>query len=336
MTQLISIPYLDIRGRTPLALLEAYRASAHALIVAASNTYGPLGHAASLAALPIGDRASLAWLERSHNPYLDEIRAMAQLLGRSGVYFLNICFEWGCTGGVWDGEDGPLLRRVLDWPFPALGEHIVVAHQDGPAGDFLNATWPGVSGIYQAAAAGRFAAALNQAPMREHGYSFAGDWLSARVAAGRSTGLPPAHLLRRVFETAPDYESAKRMLCDTALAVPAIFLLSGTREGEGAVIERVEDGFVLRSMEEGRVCAANHFVDREQGWRARPIDSEGRYSAALHLNGASNMDWFKPPIANVNSRLVMTASPMSLSLMGTKGVEPVTEIFHATMSRTFS
>src|SRR5882672_6089000 len=111
MKPLISIPYLDIRGATPLDLLKDHRPSAHALVVAATNTYGPLGRAASLAVLPIGDRASLAWLERSRNPYLDEIRAMAELLGRSGVYFLNVCFEWGCTGGVWNAQDGPLLRR---------------------------------------------------------------------------------------------------------------------------------------------------------------------------------------------------------------------------------
>jgi hypothetical protein len=116
--------------------------------------------------------------------------------------------------------------------------------------------------------------------------------------------------------------------------VPAIFLLSGTRKGEGAIVERIEDDFVLRPMKDC-VCAANHFVGREQGWRARPIDSAGRYAAALCLDGGG-MDWFKPPIANVNSRLAMTASPSCLSLMGTNGTAAVTEIFHATMSRTFS
>ncbi len=330
MDALISIPYVDIRKGTPFDLLKAHLSGAHALVAAASTTYGPLGQVASLVALPLGDRASEVWLERAKNPYLDEIRAMASLLGRSGVYFLNVCFEWGCTGGVWQTDEGPLLRRVLDWPFPALGEYLLVAHQSGPAGDFLNATWPGVSGIFQAAAQGRFAAALNQAPSREHGRGFVGDWLSARIAMRDNAGLPPAHLLRRVFETAPDYASAKRMLSETPLAVPAIFILAGP--AEGCVIERTEDAFVVREMSEGRVCAANHFVGREQGWRARPIDSAGRLSCALALAEArDDFSWFTAPIANVNSRLAMTACPKSgtLCLIGTNGTIPVTEIFRA-------
>lgn len=331
MTPLVSIPTVDIREDGPPGLLARYRASAHALVEAASGTYGALGRVASLAALPLGDRASERWLARNHNPYLDEIRAMAATLGRSGVYFLNVCFEWGCTGGVWDTVEGPLMRRVLDWPFPELGEHLVVAHQKGPAGDFLNATWPGMSGIYQATAPGRFAAAINQAPSRRHGLGFAGDWLQSRLLTEKSTALPPAHLLRRVFETATDYETAKRLLCETPLAVPAIFILAGTREGEGAVIERTETGFMLRPMQDGRVCAANHFVGREDGWRARPIDSHGRLACALGLASGEDAAWFVPPIANQNSRLAMTASPASgaLSLMGTNGAVPVTEPFRA-------
>jgi hypothetical protein len=330
MEALISIPYVDIRKGGPLDLLSGHLAGAHALVVAASGTFGALSRAASVVALPLGDRASRKWLEHNRNPYLGEIRAMADMLGRSGVYFLNVCFEWGCTSGVWDTSEGPLLRRVLDWPFPALGEYVVVAHQSGPAGEFLNATWPGVSGVYQASAPGRFAAALNQAPMREHGLGFAGDWLTARVAAAENGGLPPAHLLRQAFETAPDYDTAKRMLCDTTLAVPAIFILAGIRAEEGCVIERTETGFVLRPMQGARICAANHFVGREQGWRARPIDSAGRLACAVGLGGAQEgFSWFTPPIANVNSRLAMNACAANgaLSVIGTSGAAPVTEIF---------
>jgi hypothetical protein len=330
MEALISIPYVDIRKSGPLDLLKGHLAGAHALVVAASGTFGALSRAASVVALPLGDRASRKWLEHNRNPYLGEISAMADMLGRSGVYFLNVCFEWGCTSGVWDTQDGPLLRRVLDWPFPALGEYVVVAHQSGPAGEFLNATWPGVSGVYQASAPGRFAAALNQAPMREHGLGFAGDWLTARVAAAENGGLPPAHLLRQMFETAPDYDTARQMLCETKLAVPAIFILAGVRAEEGCVIERTETDFVLRPMQGGRVCAANHFVGREQGWRARPIDSAGRLACAVALGGAQeDFSWFTPPIANVNSRLAMNACVANgaLSVIGTGGVAPVTEIF---------
>lgn len=330
MTPLVTIPYVDNRGRTPVDLLERHAASAHALVRAATTSFGAAGRIASLAALPLGDRASRAWLERSRNPYLDEIAAMAKALGRDGVWFLNVCFEWGCTGGVWESADGPMLRRVLDWPFPALGEHLLVVHQSGAAGDFLNVTWPGVSGLYQASAPGRFAAAINQAPMREYGAGFVGDWLRSRVAVGRSDALPPAHLLRRAFETAPDYRTAKAMLCETELAVPAIFILAGTAEGEGAVIERTEGGCAPREIENGRVCATNHFLGHAGSWRPRPIDSEGRLACALALDaGDDAFAWFLSPIANVNSRLAMTAraSDGALTVIGTNGAAQATEMF---------
>ena len=169
MQPLVKIPYVDLGGYTPLELLFLRRRSAAALVEGAKRTFGEASRLASTLTMPWTDRVSRRWLERSDNPYLPEIAAMAEALGLPGVYTLNICFEWGCTGGVWRSDGNPLLRRVLDWPFPALGEHIVVAHQKGPAGDFFNVTWPGLSGMLQGLAHGRFAAAINHAPMRRRG-----------------------------------------------------------------------------------------------------------------------------------------------------------------------
>ncbi len=123
------------------------------------------------------------------------------------------------------------------------------------------------------------------------------------------------------------------MLCEMPLAVPAIYILSGARSGEGCVIERTEDGFGLREMENGRVCAANHFASplnhTGRGWSARPIDSEGRAACALAMQEVTDLSWFVPPIANVNSRLVFEAkaATASLDLLGTAGIRPVTEVF---------
>jgi hypothetical protein len=331
----ISIPYVDNRGGVPPDLLRGYVNSAKSLVLAATNTYGPLGRAASVAALPVGDRASRLWLERNRNPYCDEIERIAAGIGLNGVYLLNVCFEWGCTSGVWANGDGALMRRVLDWPFPSLGEHILVVHQSGRAGDFLNVTWPGVTGVYHATAPGRFAAAINQAPMRAFGSGFVGDWFRSRLAVGLGDGLPPAHVLRQVFEIAPDYASAQLLLCRTKLAVPAIFILAGTSPEEGCIIERTEREFSLRVMSRGHVCATNHFVgrleDHGKGWRPRPIDSEGRLACADAIeDNEDGFAWFAPPIANVNSRLAMTACPATgaLSVLGTDGEVPVTEVFH--------
>ena len=334
MNGLPSIPFADIRGGTSVDLLKLYPDKARALARAATNTFGFASRAAATLALPLGDRASRNWLQRSGNPFLGEIDALAELLQIRGVHFLNLCFEWGCTGGVWRAADGPAMRRVLDWPFPDLGTSMVVAHQSGRAGDFYNITWPGLSGSFQGMAPGRFAAAINQAPMKKRGAGYAGDWLGNRIQAKRETGMPPAHLLRLVLESAADYGAAKSMLCETRLAVPAIFLLSGVRDGEGCVVERTEDAFACRDLDGDAVCVANHFetsIDRHgAGWRARPIDSVGRAAAARALCGAgAEFAWFTPPIANVNSRLAFEAKAAtgSLALIGTEGVRPVTETF---------
>jgi hypothetical protein len=151
---------------------------------------------------------------------------------------------------------------------------------------------------------------------------------------GLGDGLPPAHLLRQVFEIAPDYASAQLLLCRTRLAVPAIFILVGPSPEEGCVIERTEREFAMRGLSGGRVCATNHFEgrldDHGKGWRPRPIDSEGRLACANELGAeADDFSWFSAPIANANSRLAMTACPATgaLSVMGTEGKSPVTEIF---------
>lgn len=158
------IPLIDIRRASPLTLLEGRMEEARQLIALSRRSFGLLGHAASYAALPTGDWFAKRWLSRTGNPYRGEIDAFAARLGVKGVHALNLVYEFGCTSGVYATGHGPRLLRVLDWPFPGLGAHTVVAHQRGPAGDFHNVTWPGTSGVFSALAQGRFAVALNQAP----------------------------------------------------------------------------------------------------------------------------------------------------------------------------
>jgi hypothetical protein len=169
------IPLVDIRNGSPVDLLDHYCDRGRELARASMDVFGPAAGIARSMALPVADRISRTWLERTKGPYLDEIHKLAARLGIAGVYALNVVFEWSCTTGVFATQNGIVLRRVLDWGFPKLGENLVVAHQSGPAGDFHNITWPGIVGIYQAVARGRFAAAINQAPMRRHGPGLATD-----------------------------------------------------------------------------------------------------------------------------------------------------------------
>jgi len=304
------------------------------LALASRDMLGAASRMAAPLALPLGDRASRAWLERNANPYLAEIDAIAEMVDVAGVHALNVCFEWGCTSGVVATPEGPLLFRVMDWMFPRLGETLVVARQSGPAGEFYAVTWPGLSGIFQGMAPGRFAIAINQAPMRKHGRGAPLDWLQNRIDTDRARGLPPAHLMRRVLETAPDYATACAMLRETPLAVPVIFIVCGIGEREGCVIERTEHAAAIRPLDGANVCAANHFESefaaQGKGWRARTDDSLERAQCARTtdvMRFGDIADWFVAPIANDKTRLAMTARPASgaLHLIGTAGGSAVTE-----------
>ena len=329
------IPSIDIRSGSLVDLAREHGEAAKALIAASRRTLGPLSEPIGHFALPAGDRVSRDWLAKTGNPYLPEIDAIAHHLNTPGVYALNICFEWGCTSAVYGLDGGPMLTRVLDWVFPHLGEAIVVARQRGPAGEFHNVTWPGMTGMFHGLATGRFAASLNQAPMRRHRLTYAGDWLRNRRLVFRANALPPEHLLRQTFEQARDYEDAKRRLCHTPVAIPVIYTLAGIREGEGCAIERTEEDFAIREMDGDRVCAANQFdtiLNVRGGWRPRPIDSAGRAHRARAVPLASIDDrfgWFQPPVANSHSRVVLTADAAhgALRVMGTNGLQPVTETF---------
>ncbi len=331
-----TIPFIDLRGKTPIDLLRMYPDSAKSLIVAARRSYGLLSHLASAILLPFADKKSHSWLVRNNNPFLHEIESFDSILGVRGVYSLNLSYEWGCTSGAYRHDDGVSMMRVLDWPFPKLGKQVLVVLQSGKAGDYYNITWPAISGVFNGLAVGRFAAALNLAPLRRHGKNFISDWLTNRKIAYAQKGLPPAHLLRQVFEVAADYKTAKEMLTNTPLAVPAIFTLTGINEGEGCVIERLETTAEVRELSaDQQVATSNHFHTKlAEGTTPRPFfDSAGRYRQACSLQGheitQDNFSWLRAPILNPFTRLCMVADARTGSLMvqGFEGLPTATELF---------
>ena len=276
------LPFKDYRHACPGTFAIEHHDHLVSLLKATRRTLGHVSDVAAHALLPIGDRMARRWLARTNNPYLSEIDRIAAHHPVRGLYALNLSYEWGCTGTIRDTADGPTLLRVLDWPFPGLGTHTTALHLKGTSGEFINLTWPGLAGSFQGIAPGRFAAAINQAPMRRYGYGLAIDWLINRRRMFREDGLPPAHLLRKVFEEAASYDDAKRMLSDTPICLPVIFLLSGTHPGEGCIIERLEhDAHVRELTDEPSLTVTNHFhSDRlnatAKGWLSRALDSHAR------------------------------------------------------------
>lgn len=303
-----AIPLHDVAAAQHLLDLEPARLAA--LIEAAERRY-------PRPAIAVADRLSKRWLRASANPYLAEIEAVAARLGRPGAHFLNLSYEWACTCSVGPAARGPggRLTRVLDWPFEGLGSQIVAARQQGPAGAWINLTWPGFTGVIQGHAPGRFSAAFNQAPLRRRSPFKALDWALDRHGLWRSRALPPGHLLRRVFDAAVDFAAARAMLAEVPLALPAIFSLVGPRPGEQVVIERLENRAVLHEGPPGEyVVAANHWTAAElPPARPRGTASERRaevMGAAAAAAGA-DLAWLKPPVLNPTTRLALYAEPAS-------------------------
>jgi len=333
------IPFIDLRGKNLVDLLRMFPDKAEELVNSARNTYGLASYVTSAALMPLADKYSRRWLAKNANPYLHEIESMADVLGVRGVFALNVCYEWGCTSGMWRTNDTISMLRVLDWPFPNLGKHMVVALQKGKAGEFYNITWPGTTGMYTGMAPDRFTACLNQAPMRKHGRGFALDWVKNRQIAYRANGMTAAHLLRQVFETAMSYAAAREILMKTPLAVPATFILGGIRPGEGCVIERLENfANVFDLSGDYYIRATNHFVSSfttdGKGWWPREIDSAGRYRHSGSIGGyelqQEGFGWLRSPIINPNTRVCVLADAATkrLCVQGYEGSLPVTELFN--------
>ncbi len=317
------IPLIDLGESSPTALVDSHRDTAESLIAAGRRMLpGPL--------LPIMDRLSRRWAVRSGNPHHDEIAGLSAQLS-TGIWFMNLCFEWGCTTGVAPDPKGGGMRmlRTLDWPFHGIGRHVVLARQTGPAGDFYNITWPGFVGVITAFAPGRFALAINQAPLVRRGYlPLPADWLANRIKVFQSRHLPPAHLARRVMETCRSYDEAKDMLETTPIALPAFFSVSGTAAGEGCVIERTE---TRAWVHDSPTSVANHWLSPGLRGKPRGVESERRHRlmSGLCRNPVPGFEWLVEPVLNADTRLsvVANAGDGSLLVQGWEKDGAVTEVF---------
>jgi hypothetical protein len=342
-----SIPFVDVReGGPPRHALEN-PAKARALRDACLGSLPRAAHPL----VPSFDRISRRWLARSRSPYLGEIAAISDALDVSGVWLLNASMQWGCTARASAHDGEPWLLRTLDWPFHGLGHHTALVHMSGPAGDFINVTWPGYVGVLTALAPGRFASALNQAPMRrrtEHPWLRPCDFaLNAARVWSRDARMPPDQLLRLVFETSADFAAAREMLQRTPLSRAVIYTLVGCAPHERCVIERTEDAFVSR---EDDTAAANDWVPNRPGWEGRIGTrrflncsfaeaarlSRARRDALAQWGGAvldDGFDWVCEPVLNPYTRLAVAMNPgravvraVGYDIVGGFLPEPVTQV----------
>jgi hypothetical protein len=327
---LSDIPVIDLRDGGPPRHAEKRARQARALRDACLGFFPR----AALPLIPALDWASRRWLERSRSPYVAEIARIAAVLDFSGVWLLNASYQWGCTSLACEQNGVPWLVRTLDWPFVGLGRHAEVAQLRGGCGDFISVTWPGYVGVLHAMAPFRFAACVNQAPMRRrtaHRWLRPYDFAANAQAIWQSVDLmPPDQLLRRTFEVCEDYAAARRMLESTPVARPVIFTLVGCKTNERCVIERTETNFVTREEE---TSAANDWVPCRAGWEGRigprrfltsSFADAASYSRARResLKGwgggggggalsAPSFDWVREPVLNPCTRLAVAMCPAS-------------------------
>ena len=341
------IPVVDVRDGGPLRHAEIGRERARGLRDTCIAWFP--GFARPL--VPVFDGIARRWLMRSRSPYVDEVRNIAELLGFPGIWFLNGSYQWSCTALAREEGGAPWLARTLDWPFPGLGRFIEIAWMRGAAGEFYNVTWPGYVGALTALAPGRFAASINQAPMRRRTvapklrvYDLGANAIGTLVHA---RDIPPDQLLRRVFETASDYAEAKCMLETTPIARPAIYTLAGCRPGQRCVIERTETDANTRTDDQG---AANDWLASVPQWEGRigaskvltsTFEEAADYSRArreglANWRGSFERDsfaWATTPVLNAYTRIAVEMCPASgiLRVMGyelpegQEVAEPVTQ-----------
>lgn len=342
-----AIPVIDIRHGGPADHARQRVDAARALRAACLGLFPAPLHAA----LPLFDRAARRSLERSGSPYVAEIARIAEILDRSGVWLLNASYQWACTALAREEVGVPWLVRTLDWPFRGLGRHVEVAHMRGEAGEFFSITWPGYVGALTAMAPGRFAACLNQAPLRRrfhHRWLRLGDLVANGVATWVHDGrLPPDQLLRLAFERCGDYGAARRMLETTPVARPAIFTLIGCVAGERCVIERTETDFVTREHD---TSAANDWLPQRPHWEGRigirrfltsSYEDATNYSCARREALAGwdgpmtdrSFGWLCAPVLNPYTRLATALCPASGTLrvigyddVGAELPAPVTQL----------
>lgn len=316
---LAPIPVVDVRDGGAVDHARASQARARALRDECLGWFPrPLAPL-----VPVLDRLARRWLERSRSPYVPEIRAIAAALGFPGIWFLNGSYQWSCTALAREEDGAPWIARTLDWPFPGLGRHVEIARLRGGAGEYYSVTWPGYVGALTAMAPGRFAAAVNQAPLfRRTRHAWLRPYDIARNAVRtfrRMRHIPPDQLLRQVFETCATYDAARHALETTPVARPVIYTLAGTVPGERCVIERTEEAFASRDAE---TSAANDWGEPREPWEGRVAsdlvltcsfreageNSRKRRAALQGWRGRVGLDrfeWVTPPVLNKCTRIAV-------------------------------
>ena len=173
-----------------------------------------------------------------------------------------------------------------------------------------------------AVAPGRFAASINQAPMRQRTLLWLDYALNALAGPALDGAAARASLAGRSSTPAMTFEEARHLLETTPVARPALFTLVGCTPGERVVIER--DGRVARAPTAQDIVVATTGRSRASGWRPRCSrrGDAGREQpqpprGARRVDGARRgcATWVSGPVLNACTRVSVEMSPATGQLV---------------------
>jgi N-acylethanolamine-hydrolysing acid amidase len=172
--------------------------------------------------------------------YGEELKAIS---ARSGVklgrlVILQLMYEAAscCTSIVVPGPDGvPRHIRTMDWGMDLLADlTIEIEFVKGGKTLYIATTWAGYVGILTGIKPSNFSVSVN--------FRVTGDSMWTNIKKAATACWPIGFLLREVFESAPDYDTAISWLSNSKLIAPCYFTVCGTKPGEGALLTRNRQG----------------------------------------------------------------------------------------------
>jgi acid ceramidase len=201
----------------------------------------------------VGEFLSASARELVRPDHWAELESLSLALGLplSDVVLCNFYYDalkviLGCTAFAVDSADCVLHARNLDWwtTSAILGRYTTICRfVGGIHGEFITIGWPGFTGVFSGIAPGRFAITLNAV-------------LSLEPAV---LATPVVLTLRSVLEEARTFDGALSVLSAAPLPSDSLLLLTGTRPGEQAVIERTPSRCAVRSGQNGFTCVTNDY-----------------------------------------------------------------------------
>ncbi len=162
-----------------------------------------------------------------------------------------------------------------------LSDFTLIAECSGGAapGSYSLVGWPSFMGVFSGVAKGRFAITLNAV-------------LSAETPQlAQSITL----LLRSLFDTAPDFDTAMSVLTETPIAADCLLLVSGAEPGQMAVVERTSTKAEVRKPDNGLVVVTNDYRTIDNGF-APASGNELQATACSRFNRATALAMDVPAV----------------------------------------